>query len=162
MKHFSDFPNELQEHLNQWVAKYPATQKRSAVLPVLLLVQEFQGGWLTDELMQIVADYLEMPLIAVHEVASFYSMLELKPVGKYKIAVCTNVSCLLAGCDKIVQHLKQKLQIDFGQTTDDNKFTLKEVECLGACIHAPVMQIGHEYYEKLTTDKVDKLLDELT
>jgi NADH-quinone oxidoreductase subunit E len=161
MTYFSDFPQTLQDKIDHWVSKYPSDQKRSAVLPVLLLVQEYHQGWLTDDLMRVVAEYLDMPQIAVHEVASFYSMFELKPVGKYKISVCTNISCMLSGCDKIVRHLKQKLNIQFGETTQDKKFTLKEVECLGACGNAPVMQIGHQYYENLTPEKTDKILDEL-
>jgi len=158
----SGFSQSLKEKIDHWISKYPVDQKRSAVLPVLLLVQEHHEGWLTDELMRKVAEYLDMPFIAVLEVASFYSMLELKPVGKYKISVCTNISCMLSGCDKIVQHLKQKLHIQLGETTQDKKFTLKEVECLGACTNAPVVQIGHQYHEKLTPEKIDQLLDKLT
>jgi NADH-quinone oxidoreductase subunit E len=155
------FSDELKSHIDHWISKYPADQKQSAVLPVLRLVQEQNGGWLTDELMRQTAEYLGMSYIAVYEVAAFYSMYELKPVGKHKLGVCTNISCMLAGCDKIVNHLKQKLKIDFGQTTADGKFTLKEVECLGACANAPVIHSGHAYYENLTPQKVDELLDKL-
>jgi len=153
--------DKLKSEIDHWVRKFPVEQKQSAVLPALRFAQEENGGWLTDEIMQVVADYLSMPFIAVYEVASFYSMYELKPVGKYKLSVCTNVSCMLAGCDKIVNHLHKKLNIKLGETTPDQKYTLKEVECLGACANAPVMHIGHNYYEDLTPEKVDEILEEL-
>ena len=147
--------------INVWVAKYPADQKQSAVMGALHAVQDDNNGSLTTELMDAIADYLEMPAIAVYEVATFYSMYELKPVGKHKIAVCTNISCLLCGSDEIVDHLNNKLGVKFGQTTEDGRFTLKEVECLGACGGAPMFQIGKTYYENLTTEKVDQILDGL-
>ena len=156
------FSIELKNKIDHWISKFPENQKQSAVLPVLMLVQEQNGGWLSDELMKEVADYLSMPYIAVYEVAAFYSMYDLKPVGKYKIAVCTNVSCMLSGCDKIVNHLKNKLKINFNETTSDGKFTLKEVECLGACANAPVIYMDHQYHENLTPEKVDKILDKIT
>jgi len=152
----------LSEHvrrqIDHWLAKYPADQKQSAVIAALHLVQEDNNGWLTTELMDAVADYLGMPKVAVYEVASFYSMYELKPVGRHKICVCTNVSCLLCGSDTVVSHLKQKLGIDWGQTTPDGKFTLKQVECLAACGGAPAMLIGKNYYENLTPEKIDTIL----
>jgi NADH-quinone oxidoreductase subunit E len=147
--------------IDAWIAKYPPEQKQSAVMGALSIVQEANGGYLTTELMDAVAEYLEMAPIAVYEVATFYSMYELKPVGKHKICVCTNVSCMLCGSDDIVAHLKQKLNIGFGETTADNKFTLKEVECLGACGGAPMMQIGKTYYENLTSEKIDEILAKL-
>ncbi|HEV2613787.1 MAG TPA: NADH-quinone oxidoreductase subunit NuoE [Gammaproteobacteria bacterium] len=153
--------DKLKTEIDHWLKKFPADQKQSAVLPALRFAQEENGGWLTDEIMREVADYLSMPFIAVYEVASFYSMYELKPVGKNKLSICTNISCMLAGCDKIVKHLHKKLNINLGETTEDQKFTLKEVECLGACANAPVMHIGHKYYEDLTPEKVDKILEEL-
>lgn len=153
--------DKLKTEIDHWVKKFPADQKQSAVLPALRFAQEENGGWLTDELMRAIADYLNMPFIAVYEVASFYSMYELKPVGKYKLAICTNISCMLAGCDKIVKHLNLKLNINLGETTKDNKFTLKEVECLGACANAPVMHVGHTYHEDLTPEKIDHILEEL-
>jgi len=156
------FPTALTTKIDHWISKYPANQKQSAVLPVLTLVQEHHGGWLTNELMQKTADYLDMPFIAVYEVAAFYSMYDLKPTGKHKLAVCTNISCMLAGCDKIMKHLKQKLNIQAGEITQDKKFVLKEVECLGACASAPVMHVGDQYYENLTPEKVDKILESLT
>lgn len=147
--------------IDRWIAKYPPEQKQSAVMGALSVVQEANGGWLTTELMDAVADYLDMAPIAVYEVATFYSMYEHKPVGRHKICTCTNISCMLRGSDEIVEHLKQKLGIDFGETTPDNKFTLKEVECLGACAGAPMMQIGQNYHENLTPEKVDEILAKL-
>lgn len=149
------------KQIDHWVAKYPETQKQSAVLSALMIVQEANDGWLSRELMDAVADYLQMSKIAVYEVATFYSMYELKPVGRHKISLCTNVSCMLMGCEEIADHLKQKLGVNFGETTADGKFTLKEVECLGACASAPVIHMNHCYHEKLTAEKVDKLLSEL-
>ncbi len=144
-----------------YLAKYPADQRQSAVMGALHAVQDDNNGSLTTELMDAIADYIDMPRIAVYEVATFYSMYELKPVGKHKISVCTNISCLLCGSDTIVDHLKSKLDVKFGQTTEDGRFTLKEVECLGACGGAPMFQIGRDYYENLTPEKVDKILENL-
>lgn len=153
------FTEAIRTEIDSWIAKYPAAWKQSAVMPALMVVQEDNGGHLTEELMNQVADYLDMPPIAVYEVATFYSMYELQPVGRHKICVCTNVSCLVCGSDGIVERLKNKLKIGFGETTPDRRFTLKEVECLGACGGAPMMQIGKEYYENLTPDLVDSILD---
>jgi NADH-quinone oxidoreductase subunit E len=147
--------------IDAWIAKYPADQKQSAVMPALTIMQEANGGWLTTDLMDAVAEYLQMPPIAVYEVASFYSMYEHKPVGRHKICVCTNISCLLRGSEDVVNHLENKLGIKMGQTTQDGKFTLKVVECLGACVGAPMFQIGKDYYEHLTPEKIDSILDSL-
>ena len=147
--------------IDQWVAKYPEDQKQSAVMSALRIVQDQNGGYLTDELIEAIAEYLEMPPIAVYEVASFYSMYELKPVGEYKICVCTNISCMLNGSDKVVNHLENRLGIKLGETTSDGKYTLKEVECLGACVDAPMLQLGNEYHIKLTPEKIDGILDKL-
>ncbi len=149
------------DDIDRWVAKYPANQKQSAVMAALRIVQDQNGGFLTDELMDAVAEYLEMPSIAVYEVATFYSMYELKPVGRHKICVCTNISCMLCASDEIVNHLESRLGIKLGQTTPDGRITLKEVECLGACVDAPVIQIGDTYHEKLTPAKIDKILSSL-
>lgn len=146
----------LQE-VDNWIAKYPDDQKQSAVMAALMIVQT-EHGHLTDDLMDSVADYLGMPKIAVYEVATFYSMYDLKPVGKHKICVCTNVSCMLRGSDEVVSHLKNRLGVSFGETTEDKRFTLKEVECLAACGGAPCMQIGNHYYENLTPEKIDDIL----
>lgn len=147
--------------IDRWIAKYPAEHKRSAVMAALRIVQDQNNGYLTNDLMDAVAEYLEMPPIAVYEVATFYSMYELEPVGKHKICLCTNISCMLCGSDNIVEHLTQKLGIKMGQTTPDGRFTLKEVECLGACVEAPMFQIGETYYGNLTAEKIDKILEEL-
>ncbi len=152
------FNPEVRAEIDHWVAKYPPEWKQSAVMAALRIVQDDNGGWLTTELMNDVAAYLEMPPIAVYEVATFYSMYELKPVGKHKICVCTNVSCMINKADVIVDHLKEKLGIGFGEVTEDGRFSLKEVECLGACGGAPMMQIGKQYYENLTPEIVDAIL----
>lgn len=149
------------EDIDRWVAKYPADQKQSAVMAALRIAQDQNGGWLTTELMDAIAEYLEMPAIAVYEVATFYSMYELEPVGRHKICVCTNISCMLCGSEKIVEHLENRLGIKMGETTADGRVTLKEVECLGACVNAPMLQLGNEYHEKLTPEKIDQLLDSL-
>jgi NADH-quinone oxidoreductase subunit E len=125
-------------------------------------VQHENGGYLTTELMDAVADYLDLPPIAVYEVGSFYSMFELKPVGRHCISVCTNISCLLRGGDAILAHLEKKLGIRLGESTPDGKFYLKrEEECLAACCGAPMMQVNHVYHEHLTPEKVDRVLDSL-
>jgi NADH-quinone oxidoreductase subunit E len=151
---------DIRAEIDRWVAKYPPDRKSSAVMAALRIVQE-KHGWLTDELIEAVADYLEMPAIAAQEVATFYSMYDLKPVGRHKLCVCTNISCLLNGAERVVEHLERKLGIKAGETTPDGKFTLKEVECLGACVNAPMMQVGREYHERLTPEKLDELLKEL-
>jgi NADH-quinone oxidoreductase subunit E len=152
---------EICSAIDKFLAKYPIDQRQSAVVSSLMLVQKFNNGWLTTELMDLVAEYICMPKIAVYEVASFYSMINLKPIGKHNICVCTNISCMLAGSDQIMQHLQSKLHIHAGETTADQKFTLKVVECLGACKAAPMMQIGDHYHEHLSTAKVDEILASL-
>lgn len=149
------------EEIDLWVAKYPADQKQSAVMTALRVVQDQNGGWLTTELMDAVALYLNMDKIHVYEVATFYSMYEHKPVGKHKICVCTNIACMVCGSGAIVEHLEEKLNIKLGETTEDNRITLKEVECLGACSGAPMLQIGENYYENLDAEKIDNILDSL-
>lgn len=155
------FSPEVRDEIDLWVAKYPPERRQSAVMAALRIVQDASGGWLSTELMDKVASYLDMPPIAVYEVATFYSMYELKKVGRHKICVCTNVSCMLNDADKIVAHLEKRLGIRFGETTSDGKFTLKEVECLGACGGAPMMQVGKQYYENLTPEILDSILDRL-
>jgi NADH-quinone oxidoreductase subunit E len=148
--------------IDHWVARYPVEQKQSAVLAALREVQHENGGYLTTELMDAVADYLDMPPIAVYEVASFYSMYELKPVGRHSVSVCTNISCMLRGGDAVLAHIEKKLGIKLGESTPDGKFYLKrEEECLAACCGAPMMQVDHVYYEHLTPEKVDQVLDSL-
>ena len=148
--------------IDHWLTRYPVDQKQSAVLAALREVQHENGGYLTTVLMDAVADYLEMPPIAVYEVASFYSMYELKPVGRHNIAVCTNISCMLRGGDTVLAYIEKKLGIKLGESTPDGKFYLKkEEECLAACCGAPMMQVNHVYYEQLTPEKVDQVLDSL-
>ena len=146
--------------IDHWVAKSPAEQTQSAVMAALRLVQEEQG-WLSNELMDAVADYLDMEPISVYEVATFYSMYDLKPVGRHKICVCTNISCKLCGSAEIMDYLEKKLDVKRGSVTADGKFSLKEVECLAACAGAPMFQIGKTYYENLTPEKIDAILAEL-
>lgn len=148
---------EALAEINRWIAKFPPEQKQSAVIQTLHLAQD-QHGWLSNELMDAVAEYLGMPRIAVYEVATFYTMFNLKPCGRHTIAVCTNISCMLRGSDDIVRHLEKKCGVRLGQTTPDGKFTLKEVECLAACGGAPMFQIGKTYYENLTPEKIDEIL----
>lgn len=158
--------SSLLEHtrseIDEWLLKYPAEQKRSAVLAALRAAQHQNGGYLTRELMDAVAEYLELAPIAVYEVASFYSMYELEPVGRHSISVCTNISCMLCGADEIVRYIEDKLGIKIGESTPDGKFFLKrEEECLAACCGAPMMMVDHVYYENLTRETVDKVLDSL-
>ncbi len=153
--------DQSRAEIDRWIKKYPAEQKRSAVMSALRIVQDQNDGYLTNDLMDAVAEYLDMPSIAVYEVATFYSMYELEPVGRHKICICTNISCMLCGSDNIVGHLTKQLGIKVGQTTPDGRFTLKEVECLGACVDAPMFQIGDTYYGNLTADKIDKILEGL-
>lgn len=152
---------ESRAEIDTWVAKYPADQKQSAVMAALRIAQDQNGGFLTTELMDAVAVYLDMQPIAVYEVATFYSMYEMDPVGRHKLCICTNISCMLRSSDEVVAHLEKRLGIKLGETTPDGKFTLKEVECLGACVNAPVLQLGRVYHENLTPEKLDTLLDGL-
>jgi NADH-quinone oxidoreductase subunit E len=152
---------DVKAGIDKWIAKYPADRKSSAVMAALRLAQDANGGWLTTELIEAVAEYLDMPPIAAEEVATFYSMYEHKPVGRHKICICTNISCMLCDSDMVVNHLQNKLGIKFGEVTPDGKFSLKEVECLGACVNAPVIQIGNTYYENLTPQKLDEILASL-
>ena len=143
-------------------AKFPPEQKQSAVIAALTEVQHENGGYLTEGLMDAVADYLGMPPIAVYEVASFYSMLETEPVGRHSISVCNNLTCMLCGGDEIIGYIENKLDIKIGESTSDGKFFFKlEEECLAACCGAPMMMVDHVYYENLTTERVDKILDGL-
>lgn len=151
-----------QAEIDTWLAKFPDDRKQSAVIAALTIVQLENGGSLTNELMDAVAKTLGMAPIAVYEVATFYSMFELKPIGRHKISVCTNISCMLCGGEKIVAHISKRLEIKFGETSADGKFTLnREEECLAACAGAPMMVINGHYHEHLTTEKVDAILDGL-
>ncbi len=141
-------------------AKYPAEWRRCAVMAALRIAQD-ELGWLSQDTMNDIAALLDMRPIEVYEVATFYSMYDLKPVGRHKISVCTNISCMLCGSGEIVAHLESKLGIKLGQTTPDGRVTLKEVECLASCGGAPMMQIGAQYHENLTPERVDEILKEL-
>jgi NADH-quinone oxidoreductase subunit E len=149
------------QEIDKWLANYPQDKKRSVVMSALRILQDQNKGFLTVELMDAIAEYLEMPAIAVYEVATFYSMYEMQAVGKHKICVCTNISCMLCGSENIVEHLTKKLGIKLGETTKDGRITLKEVECLGACVEAPMLQLGNTYHGNLTPEKLDALLAEL-
>ena len=142
------------------VTKYPADQKQSAVMAALVIAQE-EKGWLATETMDFVAHYLDMPPIAVYEVASFYTMYDLKPVGRCKLSICTNLPCALQGATVAAAHLKKRLGIGFGETTADGAFTLKEGECFGACGDAPVLLVNNKRMAcAMTADKLDKLIEE--
>ncbi|MEJ2386965.1 MAG: NADH-quinone oxidoreductase subunit NuoE [Chromatiaceae bacterium] len=155
------FTPEIRAEIDRQIAKYPAEWRQSAVMPALTLVQEWNGGWLTRALMDDVAAYLDMPAVAVYEVATFYSMYDLEPVGRHKVCVCNSVSCMLSGSDDLIQHVERKYGVRPGETTGDGKFTFKEVECLGACRHAPAVLVGKTYHESLSPATLDKLIEDL-
>lgn len=150
------------EEIDELLSHFPADQKKSALLGALNVVQHENNGYLTEELMEAVADYLDLEKIEVYEVASFYSMYELKPVARHNVAICTNICCMLMGSQTLVDHVENKLGIKIGESTDDGRIYLKkEEECLAACGGGPMMQVNHVYYEKLTPEKVDEILDSL-
>jgi len=147
--------------IDREIAKYPAEHKQSAVMGALRIAQ-VEKGWLAPETIEFVADYLGMPAIAAYEVATFYNMYELSPCGRHKITLCTNLPCQLQGADEIAAHLKRRLGIDFGETTADGRFTLKEGECMGSCGSGPLcLYNNHKMHTRLSPETVDKLLDEL-
>ena len=150
------------EEIDELLSHFPADQKKSALLGALNVVQHENKGFLTEQLMVLVADYLELEKIEVYEVASFYSMYELKPVARNNVAICTNICCMLMGSQTIVDHVEKKLKIKIGESTSDGRIYLKkEEECLAACAGGPMMQVNHVYYENLTAKKVDEILDGL-
>ena len=150
----------LREEIDRWVARFPEGRQRSAVIAALHAAQHESHGHLTTEVMDAVAAYLDLPPIEVYEVAAFYSMFETRPVGRHSISVCTNISCMLRGSDKILEHIERRLGIRVGESTADGKFYLKrEEECLAACCGAPMMMVDHVYHENLTTAKVDAVLN---
>lgn len=154
------FSKEKLDKVAEIISRYPEGKQKSALLPVLHLAQETFGGWLDVPVMDYVASLLKIEPIEVYEVASFYSMYNLKPVGKYMFEVCQTGPCMLNGSDNIIDYIKQKLNIGVGETTADGMFTLKTVECLGACGYAPMMQLGKNYREHLTKEKVDAIIEE--
>jgi len=142
--------------------KFPIGEKKSSIIESLLLLQHENKGHITKDIMQALSKYLSVEEIDVYEIATFYTMLNTKPVGKNVIAVCNNVSCMLRGSDEILKHIEQKLEIKAGESTKDNLFFIKdEAECLAACSGAPMMQVNHNNYENLTIEKVDKILEDL-
>ncbi len=154
------FSEEQMTEFKRLVARYPDGKQKSALLPVLHLAQDSFGGWLSTETMDYVAELLQITPIEVYEVATFYSMYNLKPVGKYMFEVCQTGPCMLRGSDDIIAYIGEKLGIKPGETTADGMFTLKTVECLGACGYAPMMQLGKHYREHLTKEKVDAIIEE--
>ena len=156
------FPKNILKEIDIVRSKFPEDKSKSAIIESLLLIQHDNNGFLSDELIASLANYLNINKIDVYEVATFYSMFNLKPVGKITISVCTNVSCMLRNSDGIVDHIEKKLKIKIGESTKDNRFYLKdEMECLAACNGAPMMQVNHINYENLTFEKVDNILDEI-
>jgi len=150
----------LRQEIDHWLEKFPPDRKRSAVLAALRAAQHENDGYLTRELMDSIAEYLQLPPIQVYEVATFYSMFETKPVGRHHISVCTNISCMLCGGEDMLAHVEKRLGIKVGESTTDGRFFLKkEEECLAACNNAPMMMVDHVYYENLTPDKIDAILD---
>jgi NADH-quinone oxidoreductase subunit E len=154
------FPPEKIAKVKELIARYPDGKQKSAILPILHLAQEHFGGWLSTEVMDYVAELLNILPVEVYEVATFYSMYNLRPVGKYVFEVCQTGPCMINGSEEIIQYIKTTLAINVGETTSDGMFTLKTVECLGACGYAPMMQMGKTYREHLTKEKVDSIISE--
>ncbi len=149
-------------HIDHWLAKFPPERKRAALLQALWAAQEQNGGFLTDELVTAAAQYLDVPSVWAYEVANFYSMFELKPVGRNNVAICTNISCWLNGADDIVRHCERRLGVKLGESTADGRVYLKrEEECLAACAGAPMMVVNGHYHENLTHESCDRILDGL-
>ncbi|GAA4727613.1 complex I 24 kDa subunit family protein [Flavisolibacter ginsenosidimutans] len=155
-----NFSEQKLEKVKEIIARYPEGKHKSALIPLLHLAQEENNGWLSVEAMDYVAGLLQLKPIEVYEVATFYSMYNLKPVGRYLFEVCQTGPCMLNGSDNIIGYIQEKLNIKVGETTPDGMFTLKTVECLGACGYAPMMQMGKFYKEHLTKEKVDQIIDE--
>ena len=154
--------DHVREEIDRWRARFPEDRQRSAVIGALHAAQHENNGYLTEALMNSVADYLGLPRINVYEVAAFHSMFQTNAVARHNVAICTNVSCMLRGADDIVAHVEDKLGITLGQSTADGRIYLKkEEECLAACCGAPMMMVDHKYHENLTTGKVDEILDGL-
>jgi len=153
---------ETRKTIDHWVAKFPADKKRSALIQSLIAAQEQNGGWITPELAEAVAAYLELPPVWAHEVVSFYSMFFTEPVGRHKVNICTNISCWLNGAERMVEHAERKLGIKLGETTADGRITLvREEECLAGCCGAPMAVVDGHYKEHLDIDTLDELLDGL-
>ena len=154
--------NQVRGEIDRWTVRFPEGRHRSAVIGALHAAQHENDGYLTVELLNGVADYLDLPTIQVYEVATFYSMFQTQAVGRHNVAICTNVSCMLRGADDIVEHVENKLGIKLGESTEDGRIYLKkEEECLAACCGAPMMMVDHKYHENLTPEMVDEILDGL-
>ena len=150
------------QHIDHWLTKFPPDRRRSALIQALFAAQEQNQGFLTDELIAAVAKYLDLPAVWAYEVASFYSMLETRPVGRHNVAICTNISCWLNGGMDLVKHCEQKLGIKLGESTADGRIYLKrEEECIAACVYAPAMTVNGHYHERITIEKLDQILDGL-
>jgi NADH dehydrogenase (ubiquinone) flavoprotein 2 len=156
-----EFTAENMKKAKAFIARYPAGRERSAVMPLLDLAQRQNGGWMPEGAVETVAEILEMPPIRVMEVATFYSMYKLQPVGRHRINVCTTTPCWLRGSDAVVDACSSALGIGVGETTEDGEFTLAEVECAGACVNAPVVEIGHEYYEDVDAESMVRIIETL-
>ena len=162
MNNATQLSDHVRQEIDQWRERFPEDRQRSAVIGSLHAVQHENDGYLTAELMNEVAEYLDLPTIQVYEVAAFYSMFQTKPVGRNNVAICTNISCMLRGADDIVAHVEKKLGIRLGESTEDGRIYLKkEEECLAACCGAPMMMVNHKYCENLTPDRIDEILDGL-
>ena len=160
--HLKDLiPDSEIKDIEVWMKKYPGERKRPPIMPTLKIVQEYNGNYLTNEMMQAVAEYLDVPHVAVYEVATFYSMFNLNKMGKHVLSVCTNISCSLRGSDKVVKHLEDRLNIKLGDTTEDGLFSIKEVECMAACGGAPMLEVDKIYHENLTPEKIDQILSDI-
>lgn len=156
-----NFSENVIKKNEEWVKRFPDNKKRSAVIEILKIIQKDNGGYLNEDLIGKAASYLGISKIYAYEVATFYSMFDLKKVGRHKIYFCVSVSCMLCGSDELAKYIKDKLNIDFDETTNDGKFTLKKAECLASCGSAPVMLIGEKYYENLTLSGIDDILNGL-
>lgn len=154
--------SQTTQAIDHWLGKFPPEKKRSALIQSLMAAQTQNGGWLSRELIEAVASYLDLPPVWAHEVASFYSMFDLHPTGRHKVNICTNISCWLNGAEHMVTHVEQKLGIRMGETTSDGRITLvREEECLAACCGAPMMVVDGHYHEHLDVKKLDSILDNL-
>ena len=154
--------DHVREEIEHWKARFPEGRQRSAVISALHAVQHENKGFVTAEQMNAIAEYLELPPIQVYEVATFYSMFQTREVGRNEVAICTNVSCMLRGADEIVEHVEKRLGVRLGESTADKRiFLKKEEECVAACCGAPAMMVNHKYYENLTIEQVDEILDGL-
>lgn len=157
----AEFSPEIIEEMKSHVAKYPPERKRSALIPLLLLVVQRERGWIDNAGVNFLAKFLDLEVTDVWETATFYSMFNLRPVGRHHIQICKTLSCKIMGEPEITRHVCDKLGIHPGETTEDGRFTVSMVECLGSCGTAPMMQIGFDYHEDLTVEKVDKIFDSL-